>query len=248
MTKVVVRDEFARAMQRFTEAKPVDYVAFQRAYELELERAWRGMFGARKFPHDATKCSTAMGQAYDTITQEWRGKVRAVTDRLEEVRDEANATMDSLAPYVTIRHVRDLDQATNGQEYYRSSIWTYSTQTAPSTYAEGDAKIRLAEALKKEPGLNGWIRRDCTVVDEDRHGAAPAIKAGKLNGFLVMLAVESKLDVEVLRHRPEGLSMKEWLMLSWRHNCNPRVFNPFVPYGLEEKLGLDYFGNEVKRC
>jgi hypothetical protein len=49
-----------------------------------------------------------------------------------------------------------------------------------------------------------------------------------------------------LVQRKPGISLKAWIKRCWARGCNPRVYNPFLPVGLEEKLGLDYFGGEIK--
>lgn len=46
---------------------------------------------------------------------------------------------------------------------------------------------------------------------------------------------------ELIRHLP-GPSTKEWVRMCWKRGVNPRVYNPFLPYGYEEQNGLDYFG------
>lgn len=61
--------------------------------------------------------------------------------------------------------------------------------------------------------------------------------------YTVFAAVESETDVEILKRRP-GPSLKEWIRMCWKRGVNPRVYNPFLPHGIEEELGLDYFGNE----
>lgn len=58
----------------------------------------------------------------------------------------------------------------------------------------------------------------------------------------VHVHVESDLDVEILIRRP--LSLREQVRLFWKRGVNPRVYMPFLPYGYEEKQGLDYHGNE----
>ena len=40
----------------------------------------------------------------------------------------------------------------------------------------------------------------------------------------------------------QGPSLREWLALCWKRGCNPRVYNPWLPHGIEERLGVTYFG------
>ena len=37
----------------------------------------------------------------------------------------------------------------------------------------------------------------------------------------------------------DGPSLVEQVRMSWRRGVNPRVYNPFLPVGFEEKHGLD---------
>lgn len=63
--------------------------------------------------------------------------------------------------------------------------------------------------------------------------------------FEVLAAVAGEVDVEILR-RLRGLPLREQVRLCWKRGVNPRVYNPFLPHGYEEKVGLDYFGGEVQ--
>ena len=63
--------------------------------------------------------------------------------------------------------------------------------------------------------------------------------------IIVEAAVADAFEVEVLKRLP-GLTLREWLKRCMQFGANPRVYNPFLPHGLEAKLGLDYFGNDVK--
>jgi hypothetical protein len=52
---------------------------------------------------------------------------------------------------------------------------------------------------------------------------------------------------EMLIRRP-GPSLREWLKMCWKRGVNPRVYNPFLPPGVEEKYGIDYFGNDLVKA
>ena len=42
----------------------------------------------------------------------------------------------------------------------------------------------------------------------------------------------------VLKAKP-GQSLREWIKSCWLRGVNPRVYMPFLPYEIEEKLDLD---------
>jgi hypothetical protein len=60
------------------------------------------------------------------------------------------------------------------------------------------------------------------------------------------VALESDLDRRILYIRcyHEGLPVGEFMRRCWARAWNPRVLDPFLPAGLEDKLGLDYQGRD----
>lgn len=52
------------------------------------------------------------------------------------------------------------------------------------------------------------------------------------------------ITVKALKLKP-GPSLRETVRMCWKRGVNPRVYNPFLPQGYEEREGLDYFGGEV---
>lgn len=45
--------------------------------------------------------------------------------------------------------------------------------------------------------------------------------------------------------QPSADSLRAWVQRCWKAGLNPRVYDPFLPAGYEERVGLDYFGNDV---
>ena len=54
----------------------------------------------------------------------------------------------------------------------------------------------------------------------------------------------SAMGWDLLRRKP-AMSLREWIKDCWRRGTNPRVYDPFLPYGIEARLGLDEFGNDL---
>jgi hypothetical protein len=67
------------------------------------------------------------------------------------------------------------------------------------------------------------------------------IKTGIVS-FHVTALVSDPIDVVIIKNKKELL--RDWLKNCWKRGVNPRVYNPWLPVGLEDKMGLDYFGNE----
>jgi hypothetical protein len=64
------------------------------------------------------------------------------------------------------------------------------------------------------------------------------------NTYIVEVAVTEPLDIEILKYRNDPQTLREWVKDSWRKGINPRVLMPFLPYGYEEEMNLNYFGGE----
>lgn len=47
---------------------------------------------------------------------------------------------------------------------------------------------------------------------------------------------------------PKNFSLKNKLKFIYKNSCNPRVFYPTLRHGIEEELGIDYFGNDKTSC
>jgi hypothetical protein len=110
------------------------------------------------------------------------------------------------------------------REVERVSDSCYSNQTQSKHYSQVSAELR-ADGLRKHATVR--------VVERDRY-------------FVTEAALPDELEVEVLRRLP-GLTMREWLKRCMQLGANPRVYNPFLPHGTEERLGLDHFGNDVEK-
>lgn len=93
-------------------------------------------------------------------------------------------------------------------------------------YAKGSAEMALMEA--RAHGFTGDVSKD------DRSG-----------DWVVYLRA-TPLALAILNRKP-SMPMREWVRLCWKSGLNPRVFNPFLPAGYEERVGLDYFGNETRK-
>lgn len=116
------------------------------------------------------------------------------------------------------------------------SVWigSYRTQGwGAESYAKGSAdRMALRASVCKIP---------VEVVKrfEDINGKS------KPWAFDVIVSVEDPIDVELIKRRPT-LSIRDEIKFCLQHGLNIRVYNPFLPHGIEEKLGLDHFGNDVE--
>lgn len=126
------------------------------------------------------------------------------------------------------------------REVYES---TYSTQGyGARKYAEGSATLTVLEA--RALGIKTEIVITIKEWDGvDHHGNKVH---HELATFHIWVDVEDECDAQIIKQCPV-LTLREQVKACWKAGIQPRVYAPFLPHGYEESVGLDFFGNEVKK-
>lgn len=114
----------------------------------------------------------------------------------------------------------------------------YHTQTNEHKYASEHAQ-RIADKFERYD-IPSYVRQVVRSKGRDilRHKYT-----------IINYEIWAQIDetgIEIINRKP-GLSLKEWMKQCWGRGVNPRVMNPFIPAGLENKLGIDYFGRDIKK-
>ena len=104
----------------------------------------------------------------------------------------------------------------------------WPNQTSPHTYSRAYAESKADYA--RHYGVEVEVR-----LFQDEY------LPGKFSEKYGVWMKTTPMGWEILKRRA-GVGMKEWLRLCWKRGANPRVFNPFLPHGLEEKWGITYQG------
>lgn len=118
---------------------------------------------------------------------------------------------------------------------------TFHTQGfGADSYARGRAEIEAVE-------LNVSTGIECRVVKVElprpkHHGPFYV----HTSNWHVEARVAEDLDLEIMRHAPAP-SLRDFVKACWSRGLNPRVYDPFLPHGLEERLGVDYQGRDVEK-
>lgn len=189
--------------------------------KLNLERyaVWKRLNPGKRVPRTPGDVALQLGEYDEGIKQPYVDRANAEYERRKAERDAAEERMCELAPDIVLTgdHVA-------GPNYVADAVHahSYPNQTADEHYSEVSAKLRCAGYAKHVPAH---------VQREDDY-------------FRIYVCVGDLFEVEVVKRLP-GLTLCEWLKLCMQLGANPRVYNPFLPHGLEAKLGLDYFGNDV---
>jgi hypothetical protein len=185
----------------------------------DVDDAWK------KLPEDRRKA----------IRAEWEAKADAVWKTFTNRRESLEADLHALAGHVPVRagalRVVVEDRFTS----------THRSTGRGADYARVGATI-TAEGLK---GLGVEVSVESYQYEgNDQERMRFARETGP-DGFRVVALVEAEVDAGVLKRLP-GVPLREWVRLCWKLGCNPRVYNPYLPHGYEEKNGLDFFGNDLR--
>ena len=187
---------------------------------LNAERyaAWRRLYPGKKVPRTPGEAALQLGTADDAIKQPYVERADAEYKRRKAARDAAEERMRELAPDIAL-HV----PTGNWQPMESVSVHSYPNQTADHHYSH------VSALLKSESwGLHAPMR----VIESNGY-------------FRIEADVADEFECAVLRYRP-GLTLRQWMQSCMRHGCNVRVFFPGLAWGIEERLGLDNFGNDLK--
>jgi hypothetical protein len=199
----------------------------KRRKPLTIERAIK-LIHREKYPN-ASEFIAEIRAPFQTEADRVMNEHSARTKQIE-------AGLSELAPYAEVRP---------GE--LRKFAWiygnSYSTQGfGAQRYAQNAAELQADRC--RHYGIEVEVR---AVGERPKCSGGPYWSGACWSpDYEVHAAVESDVDVEILRRRP-GPTLRESVRLCWKRGVNPRVFNPFLPHGYEERVGLDFFGNEVQR-
>lgn len=159
--------------------------------------------------------------------------LKARADFLYNEVERLKQRLAELAPSAELRRV-----GPEGEWYYLDSkrAGDYRSQGYGALhYAEGSVQF-MADVARAQ----GFVDGVDLVVFTSKTG-------GEYSDDVVLAAVRvaDAVDAEILRRCPPP-SLREQVRLCWKRGVNPRVFNPFLPHGYEEKAGLDYFGRDLR--
>lgn len=122
------------------------------------------------------------------------------------------------------------------------TVWesSYSSQGFGSySYASRRAEMVMAEV--ELLGISVKLKEETTYYERT---GAPFFSKGSHTVFKIYVQAD-KLNREILKYKP-SMSVRDVVKMCWKKGVNPRVYYPLLPYGFEEKVGLDYFGNDIK--
>jgi len=156
------------------------------------------------------------------------------------------------APYAA-RAKEKVDEYIRERKARREAILKLCDGLLPQS---GDKKIKVETRTTYEFSTQGgaavfYARNAANILAERIRGLGIEVSIeetfykDRVSGFAVFAFLREELDAELIRNKP--FDLREWLKACRRRGVEPRVFNPFLPHGLEEKLGIDNWENDKEK-
>lgn len=237
---MTARDDFAAALEELatlrqrhhderealnTECVAAIIEAARPAYEAKLAKLSKARRAKLKLDYYAATL-TLGDEETERLMKPFHERASATGDRQHDEEKALKAKLDTLA------ETAEIHPGEFWHGFEESWVSTYSTQGwGAESYARNAMKVaalvpmhfNIETEVVKNPGSSEFT-----------------------SGYVVAVKVESMLDVEIMKRKP-AISFRDWMKACWKTGANPRVFNPWLPHGLEEKLGIDYHGNDIAR-
>jgi hypothetical protein len=177
-------------------------------------------------------------------------KLQAIKTKLQPEADrlyaERQAAVEAAAKLVKAAALRCTPEpGDQWVELDRIHPGSYSTQGfGAETYAKNAAEM-TADMARQYGNIEVRIREEFKPEDnQPRAYSGPFGSTYRLGYYIVEAKVREKLDEEII-NRGRSPSLREQIKMAWARGVNPRVYNPYLPYGIEAKLGLDEFGHDL---
>lgn len=159
---------------------------------------------------------------FEDLLRTWREEYVLQADAMRAQRDMVSEQLGQLAETLEPR------PGTEWHMYIEVNSSSFHTQTASHTYAR--AAVEQYVPMVEEHGIEAQIRVNRWEDGKD------------IADYQLWVRCEP-LDWEIMTRRP--FSMKGWLEWCWSKAINPRVLQPGLPPGLEQKLGVEVNGRPV---
>lgn len=121
---------------------------------------------------------------------------------------------------------------------YELSENYFSTQTNSGSYSKGLVEWE-AEKLRRV-GIDAQVRGSVKPPEFSQVAGFPC----RRTIYYQVWAKTTTIGYAQLGYMPSP-PQRDFLQFMWRRGLNPRVYRPHLPHGLEEKLGLDFYGNDI---
>lgn len=160
-------------------------------------------------------------------------------DDLERARADVECVYAALASAIKAAEVQERAAAEGVTLQPSGEVWSRVDSVCTSSYSSQGWGATTYARNAAEASADHYRAQGLRVEVRRR-------TAGRDLVYFEVWAEASADEARVARLKP-GQTLREWVRMCWRRGVNPRVYNPFLPHGYEERAGLDYFGNDKRR-
>ncbi len=209
--------------------------AVQREFDVLIQAEWKTLFGRKKFK--GAEAQTAIPN-YAELIKPFQERANKILKEQTEERGKLVKELDALAESIEITNEHRYFEAHKHlwKHYGGSSTSDYSTQGfGAATYAKASAEGTLDHVKQYVEAEIREVRREPTFSCGFTMESVDQVWAA-CDGVLC----------EVIKRKPQP-SLRSQVKKLLKRGSNPRVVFQLLPHGYEASVGLDYFGNDIKK-
>jgi hypothetical protein len=207
----------------------------QKEWDAFLLAEFKKRFPGRKF--DKYKAQKLMPDFADLV-KPFKERASAVFKEYWDKKKVLEEALDKAAEPCEITPDMKIADKTQWIKYHSVDEGAYRSQGFGAIKYAMQAAEGYVDELRAN-GVDGEVRERVHKWDSHLTGEPLSMT------YFEVYAGCTELACDIIRHKP-SITLREWVRLCWKRQVNPRVYNPFLPHGYEEKVGLDYFGNDLK--
>lgn len=171
-----------------------------------------------------------LGEGREEFLKKFKDEYNVIYKSYKDKRDSLQLEIDNLSDMLVLSPSKE-KKSTFGI-YYESS---YLTQGMGAYhYAYNRAKIACVE---------------CSIYYKIKPLLKTVLKKGNHSTEFHIIVNLDDVETYALNRKilNKGFDLKEMIRQCWKRGVNPRVLFPGLRHGLEEELGLDYFGGYIDK-
>ncbi len=204
----------------------------QAEFDVVIQAEWKKLFGRKKYSHvEAMKDIPN----YEEIRKPFQDRSNKMLAEISTARATLKNALEDMAANIVIEK-KDLLKE-EWARYGEFSTSDYSSQ------GFGAAKYARASA----EGLLEHVRQyaDAEIRQVNREPVQSCGYTMEMITYHIFVAGD-ETDCEIIRRKP-GVLLRTTVKRLLKSCVNPRVLFPFLGTGYEASVGLDYFGNNIKK-
>jgi len=209
-----------------------DMRSLQRELDAAIIAEYRRLFPKRKTPTIARAYEVLDKPIIDSIAEPFKQRNSQRSADYESKRKSIDTELDAIA--ITDTMPDTFPEMVQVDFVYSGAYRSQGFGAMKYAHSAADTKVEMG------------IRYSAHGIQAEKRLLGDEIDCGwgiRLQDIGIFANVNA-CGWDLIRRKP-AIPVREWLKSCWKRGVNPRVYNPFLEHGLEERLGIDFFGNDI---